>query len=345
MATTRERSLKRYAPRPNHQHSSLEAFEAQDVVEPGVHTIAAGESTVDLLLDENGDADTLLVFFPSAVTPEITWPFFQGADAAKTLGLSLLAISDPTIARSAKIRTGWTLGDDRYWLHHDMTRYIDAVSRGRRLLFVGASAGGFPALYYGSMYPDSITVAINPRTHLFAPPTHLQIDPSRQFGDVPVSAIPDLVPVRAGSPGNTVVYLQNSGDHRYFAGHMIPYLHRAEPGARIWTRMGHWGTGHKTPPKEFLHRVLGTLAGPKSFEHAVRALRLQPFSDVDELLMEQATISVSVHRNRRLTLEAREAGRAASPGQRPARTWSERLRLRRGQSWRNRLRRFRSSRS
>jgi hypothetical protein len=292
-------------------HPSLEDFETEWTGAPGIHTITAGpdaDTTIDLLLDENADSDTLLVFFPSAVSPQDTWPYFQGLSVAKLVGQPLLAFSDPTIALAPRTITGWTMGDHRYWLHRDVPRYIDTVRKGRRLVFVGASAGGFPALHFGSLYPDSVSLVVNPRTNLFAPPTHLQVNPARIYGNVPVSSIPELVPVNAPQPRNTVVYLQNSGDHVYFSGHMVPYLHQLSPEARVWTRLGHWGDGHKVPPREFFHKVVAAVSSAPSVKEAAGSVQLKRFRGIEEVQLRQAELNVARQRAK----AARSTGAARS---------------------------------
>lgn len=283
----RRRDVERYAPRREMRHASLEDFESADL-SSGIHSISAGEATVDLLLDDDVQSGSLVVFLPSAVSSSVSWPYFQGLSLATVTGQPLLSFSDPTIERSTGITTAWTLGDDRYWLHHEMDRYIDAVRRGRRLIFVGSSAGGFPALYYGSRYPDSVSVVVNPRTHLFTPPTHLQLTPSRLYGaDGTVERIRELVPLAPGSPRNTVVYLQNSADHVYFSSHMVPYLQQVESDARVWTHLGDWGEGHKPAPPAFLHEVVRTLATADTLDEGIRRLPLELYTGLDAVRAEQ----------------------------------------------------------
>lgn len=296
---SRPRDLTRYASRDCFGYSSPDEFEQTPSVPSGIHTITAGEATLDLLLDEldeAADSNTLVVFFPSAVTRAATWPFFQGLSVARAIQQPLLSFSDPTIAKEDNVITGWTLGDDRYWLHREIHRYIDKVRRGRRLIFVGSSAGGFPALVYGSRYPDSVSVVVNPRVHLFTPPTHIQYPPSRLYGqDSSVARLRQLLPVRATSPQNTVVYLQNAIDYAYFSGHMVPYLQELRPGARVWTHLANWGKGHKPAPAAFLQNVIGTLARRDPLESLLATLPVTRFTDIEAIRVEQFTYNVEHH--------------------------------------------------
>lgn len=284
----RTRRTGRYSPHPQALYDSMDEFVGTETTK-GIHTIRTGGMTLDLLYVPQ-ESESLLVFFPAAIKPDTTWPFFSGAGIARKLGMSLLAVSDPSTAFD-RVPTGWCLGDQRFPLHQHLPRIIEAVAQGRRVVTVGLSAGGFAALHYSALIPGSVAVVGNPRTHLLSPPTAVQYWARAMYGTADPARIAELVPLAPASSTNRVVYLQNTDDHQYFAGHMIPYLHRLGPDADVWTLMGDWGKGHVPPPRELLDGVIRSAAVDPSEipEGAVR------FESVDAVLEQQASLNIAKH--------------------------------------------------
>lgn len=279
----RSRRVGAYAPRPQTVHQSVDEFLDSELTD-GIHTIRSGGLIADLVY-EGRDGDALLVFFSSVVTDEITWPYFTGLGIARSVNTSILAFSDPSISLGAP--TGWCLGDQRSRYHTEVPRIIETVAAGRRVVLAGSSGGGFPALHYGASLPGSVSVAVNPRTHLLTPPTSLQYWATDLYGTDDPQQIKQIVPLKPGRPENKVVYLQNSGDPRYFAAHMIPYLLRLQPGADVFTLVDHWGDGHVAAPGWLLRRIIGSL-----LEDPASEAGLARFVDVEKLMEHQARLNI-----------------------------------------------------
>lgn len=283
----RGRKVGRYQPRVQRVHASPDEFMSSNPGE-GIHTIRIGAAIADVLYDERGDGP-LLVTFPSALTPDATWPFFSGIGVAARLGASLLAFSDPSTGM-AGVPTGWTLGDHRVPFHEHVPRIIDLLARGRRVVMLGLSAGGYAALHYSSAVPESVAVVGNPRTHLLAPPTAVQYWARTLYDTDDPARISEIVPTAPAPSTNRVIYLQNSGDHPYFAAHMVPYLMRLRSDADVWTLIDHWGDGHVPPPRELLHDVLSAvLEDPAAVDGITR------FTSVDAVMQQQAALNFARH--------------------------------------------------
>lgn len=225
---------------------------------PGIHTFHEQGRLVDLLYEER-DSGVLLVFFSAAVQPQNTFPYFSGRGIADRCGYSLLAFSDPAITLNANLSTNWTLGDAKYPFHRDVPSIIRKHAAGRRIVFAGASAGGFPALHFGSIFPESVSLVMNPRTSVFTPPTHIQFSDKHLFPNLTPREISKIIPTRLGTARNTVMYLQNASDDRYYASHAIPYLSAQQPSSNVFWKLGEWGDGHVAP-------------GPKEIAETLRAL-------------------------------------------------------------------------
>lgn len=226
-------------------YKSLDHFLESDL-DTGIHSFQKNGRMVDLLFEAR-DTETILVFFTAAVAPGKTWPYFSGRGIGSRTGHSLLAISDPSIAADSRLSTNWTLGDSNYQLHKDLPEIIRKVARNRRIIFVGASAGGFPALHYGSQFPDSVSLVMNPRTSVFTPPSHIQHSAEKLFPGMTARQISEMIPTKLGQAKNTVVYLQNCTDDRYYGSHAIPYLSNQTSTGRVYWKLGEWGEGHVAP--------------------------------------------------------------------------------------------------
>lgn len=267
-----------------HVHSSLDNFlDAQNT--SGIHTFHENGRGIDVLYEER-DSDVLLVFFAAAVTPQNTFPYFSGRGIAARNGYSLLAFSDPAISMDQNLLTAWTLGDAQYPYHRDIPKIIRKYATDRRIVFIGASAGGFPALHFGSLFPESITVAINPRTSLWTPPTHLNFSAPLLFPGLSPAEISSIIPTRLGLAKNVVLYLQNASDDPYYSSHALPYLASQAPSDTVFWRLGEWGEGHVAPKAVEISKILTHLTSASSWsEGALNAggNNLRGIEEVEEL--------------------------------------------------------------
>ena len=286
----RIRRVGTYAPRKQFIYENLDELLSLETIPEGVHTVRYGPMVGDLLYDERPDSSVLLVYFSAAIASTTTWPMFSGVGSAARAGTSLLAFSDPSVALDNTISTGWTLGDHRHQYHQDVPSIIKKFAGDRAVILVGASAGGFPALHYGAQLPESYSVVINPRTHLLAPPTLLETSFMRRYGGRKIREVVEEIPVKPDRPGNTVLYLQNSGDHRYFSGHLIPYLQRLPEQHRVFVYLDHWGDGHVPMPKYELADLLKALI--EDPDKLLSGMSL--FSSIDEVYLRHAELSLAL---------------------------------------------------
>lgn len=266
-APRRSRHLSPYKDAGHSFHRSLSNFLATPP-RTALHTIKESGRVLDLLYEDNNpDGRTLLVTFPAAMTiRHRTFPYFNGRRAARDAGLSLLAFSDPAFGVSSSVLTGWTLGDSTSPIYKSIPAIIDAVRNGRNLLFMGISAGGFPALYFSNQYPDSTCIAINPRTALFSPPTHIHFSARYLYPGMTMKEISEQIPTVAPRANNRVVYAQNGSDFQYIGSQMLPYLSANSHNENVRCLIGDWGDGHvpMSPPE--LSKMLSTLSSSEGWE-------------------------------------------------------------------------------
>ena len=264
-------------------------------VKQALHTFKESGRVVDFIYEENAsDGNTLVVSFPAAMTiRHRTFPYFNGRRAAKSAGLPILAFSDPAFAISTEILTGWSLGDSTYLLHRDIPAIIDKFRQGRRLLFIGVSAGGFPALHFSSMYQDSLCFAMNPRTALLTPPTHLHFSAGALFPGASVAEIASLIPTKAPRPNNHVLYAQNLSDDRYFASQMLPYVLENGSSEQVHTILGDWGYGHVPMSPEQYAQSLAALTRAASWSAGIDYLGGGLCTSADDLAVTHATQTIA----------------------------------------------------
>ena len=292
---------------PLHDHASLTAALKADVAgTPGIHRIAIGRDTLNLLVRPGegrraGGPPVLPVGFSGAVSDRRTErpPFFAGSGLADSLGLPLLAFSDPTLGHDPALGLAWYAGSrSTPDLLDRIAELLDgiAASLGARLLLFGGSGGGYAVLSLLPRLKAAVTaLAWNPQTAISqydpaavdnylrvaapemhreqrgAPPTAGEPEAERLKRALSQAGLPDRVPPWRPRPGQHLVYLQSRSGGQA-ARHAGPYLRElsldrrsprsfATPDGSLAAWFGDWGQGrHAAPPRELLEALLRSLA-------------------------------------------------------------------------------------
>lgn len=281
----RARKVGSYSDVKQHLYKGLEQFLEAEII-TGVHTFRENSQVIDVLYEERA-SDVLIVFFTAAISLKDTYPKFSGRGIASRTGNSLLSFSDPAISRDTRLLTNWTLGDANYQFHHDIPKIIARVAKGRRIIFVGASAGGYPALHFGSMFPESVSFVMNPRTKVFTEPTHIEFSKQFLFPGLTTSKISSLIPTGLDEAMNTVVYYQNLSDTRYFVPHAVPYFVSQAGSGNVHWKLGNWGSGHVAPKSREIAESITALSVASSWPAGAASVGAKKLTDVAEVLAEQ----------------------------------------------------------
>lgn len=239
----------------------------------GLHTIQAGNMLIDVLVKDN-KADTTLVFFHASVTEASTFPVLSGAGLASAAGVNLIAVSDPVLAYTEKVRLGWhigvrTIGSFVQYATPVIQHVLSRLGSSRTVL-AGSSGGGYAAMNFGQFFPDSIILCINPRLHLGSRPkanvasfvtNAFRVEGRTAFNRVYrqyiTENVADFYPSGLTSD---VALLQNDEDVDYFEGQLVPFVQQFVGDPRLWVRTDSLGEGHVPYPKEVLHKVLWSLS-------------------------------------------------------------------------------------
>lgn len=117
----------------------------------------------------NRNSETTLVIFSAAITRRAATevPIFSGWNTTKHLSVNLLMISDPSLILHSDLNLAWYVGSQHQPLLMDsITRIMKVFAKTTRLIFFGASGGGYAALSQACRLPGSTAVVSNPQTDI-----------------------------------------------------------------------------------------------------------------------------------------------------------------------------------
>lgn len=177
-------------------------------------------------------------------------------------------ISDPSLLVN-NLRSSWYTGHDGFETQKILTKILQSIIQQggfKRVVFFGASAGGFASLYFSSLFEGSIAVVLQPQTdirsHLSYYSNNFELY-ERYFRTLWPSALPseewsqkacvNLCDWYSIKRNNSVIYIQSTGDYRHVKTQMVPFLSAvASTGSwNVITSVGYWGElGHKRIPRE-----------------------------------------------------------------------------------------------
>ncbi|MDW9371009.1 hypothetical protein CN059_27195 [Sinorhizobium medicae] len=209
----------------------------------GVSAIPAGRAHVFLRLKKNTANDRLVVIFGAAATraPGRYPPFFNGVALSEVLNASVLLFDDVAHQFGDDVSIGWHIGTDDINLQAIVPQIIEHVCsqlQTTATVLTGGSAGGFAALYYGSVLPSTVMV-VNPQTDILRYYSrHVRNFVSSCFGWKDGESLEGCLGNRvfslpsylAGRPPVRAVYLQNDSDAHHLERHAAP-LARALGGS------------------------------------------------------------------------------------------------------------------
>lgn len=294
--TDRIFSLKDYSEYVFHSYDSLASFLANRAPE-GIAQILIGDQYLHALFVDR-QAETTLVHFGAALPPRgwDTYPHFLGRRSGMGYKVNHLLLSDPNYGLPGRLPTGWFGGSEHQDLQRSLAEVIQHYSAngitGQLVLF-GSSAGGFASLYYGSKLPDSVSIAVNPRTDLRNKPTQYYRLAPYAFSETAAEDLHSRIDVSVGEhfsncQGNTVAYIQNVRDDPYFENNLLPFLELNANDERIWLNLIDSGPGHVIPGGSIVSDLISALIvnapnwhaamqrlGYKNYQSAVDAMHVR----------------------------------------------------------------------
>ncbi|MDO5747739.1 MAG: hypothetical protein Q4P66_08815 [Actinomycetaceae bacterium] len=247
---------------PVRVHGSIEKFHENEGFRSGRHSILYDDFPLDIQF-KHRRSKALIVVFHAAKSGDITLPWFSGRGLVGKLNASRLSISDPSLYIDSDLNVGWHAGNClQPHLQDDLIRIVRRIyeyTGASKLLFLGASAGGFASLLCSYHFKGSTAVVMNPQTSIgeyFQPSVDAYTRiawKKASLEEIPNHVVHNLLPLyREGTP-NKIVYFQNQNDGHHVVKHMTPFLEVVDPN-KLTLVKGDWGDGHIAPPKNLLLR-------------------------------------------------------------------------------------------
>ncbi|MFE1083464.1 hypothetical protein [Brevibacterium sediminis] len=256
--------IERTIPKEGHHHfESVAAFHGPLPGASTTYTIMLDDVPIDLRFDDRG-FDTTVVFFHAAITKAVRrYPVFSGSTFSEDIAANRLFISDPSLYVDSRIKLGWYAGSSRQpKLQDALTEIISRFDDpDHRLVFFGASGGGFASLYYATHFPGSIAVPVNPQTTIR---NYVPVIVNRYltcaWDGLPVDELPvctDVIELYRRPVANSVIYVQNSGDSGHMDQHYSPFMNALPVDHSVEPYIIDAGEGHVPPKRQVLARILG----------------------------------------------------------------------------------------
>lgn len=255
--------------------SSAQEFNELPETPQGIFTVIDNSVPIDMHYEDRGH-DTTIVFFHAALGPNVKKiPVFLGRSFSQSIPANRLFIADPSLYLNVNLRLAWYAGNTKQpELQKTLVTMIQKITKGHRVIYFGASGGGFAALQYSASHPGSLAIPVNPQTNIerynaifvkrwaklcwnleFNPSSSLQID----------TAVTNLVSLYQTPRENHVLYVQNTGDTHHMQEHWIPFAEQSLPSNHVVEAHHYVGEGHIPPPPHQLTDILTTAVNYKDW--------------------------------------------------------------------------------
>lgn len=202
----------------------------------------------------NRGKDVTVVAFSAAITSRVAHyvPVFSGWNLVKELDANVLLVSDPTLMMDDRITLGWYAGNrDQPLLVGAYDRIFERLSLRSRVLFFGASGGGFASLRHARMLEDSLAVVSNPQTDITKfsyYPTYLDLAWGIEFEEnLSMPIVTNLNSLYSEQSFARVIYVQNSADIDHVKNHYDPFRRATAGSESVMFLTPSLGNGHVGP--------------------------------------------------------------------------------------------------
>ncbi|WP_444886875.1 hypothetical protein [Microbulbifer sp. JMSA008] len=273
-------------------------------IKDGIYHFIEGGRTLDVQIFGMENAlskKEILVCFRGAISKREyrSAPFFPGIGIAKQLGVPVVSISDPSLARSHSLTLGWYAGHEGFTdVPFRIANLLDSLvlQLNCRLVVFGGSGGGFASLLVLSLLKtDKVSAFVwNPQTSisrytLYLVECYLDISFPSISSKLNIRERLDLSGVvhdvlhcaESLMSQRSILYVQNKTDW-HVESHAKPFIEKAafmkkaseevfSCQANFSYFLGGWGKGHVAPPREIILSALkGLLSGDSPLVVALR---------------------------------------------------------------------------
>lgn len=243
-----------------------------DLGESTYLTIRHNGYPIDLYVDNQGAATTLVSFHAALGGSGLRPPIFTGRAISEGAGMNRIFISDPGLLAGQQLGLAWFLGTNTLNLTavlSEAIRVLQTRMGARHLAFFGMSGGGFAALNYAHEFEGSLAIPVNPQTRIldyaevhwdaFARACFGSTDTDQSRTILETHQRADQRKIYAAGFANTALYVQNASD-AHISTQMIPWFEAIGWSEGAMALFGDWGEGHRPPPAAVLKKLLGAVA-------------------------------------------------------------------------------------
>ena len=256
--------------RPLYFFENIEQFLQRKETPSGIYTIKILDIFFDFLV-ANRQAATTVVSFHAAMPnrKDFKLPIFTGQTLAGAEA-NVILVSDPGLYANATVPLAWFAGLRGCPVQEILPVILESLNDAfgkARLIFTGASGGGFGALFYGHRFPGSLCVPSNPQTDIAKfdrlAVQYYCVAGFGTKGDLEIQDVLDnqivsnLCRLYEGGFENFIIYCQNASDI-HVEQHEKPFFESLpkEQRSQVALVHGDWGNGHIAPPADLWARML-----------------------------------------------------------------------------------------
>jgi hypothetical protein len=244
-------------------------------IKSGFYRLRSGLVSVPVRY-HRGTNDTLIVIFHGAVDQSKRSIPRYPSILRDLLNCHQLSIADQTLELNSGIRSGWYIGGVNMPLQEELPVILKGLFESigaKHRIYLGGSSGGFAALYYSLVDPESICIAVNPQTNLStylhnATLNYLNLawNGAGSFGEIDDRVFTNMAVAYGNGFRNMVIYLQSAGDIRHYKTQMADFCKVGlKSPEQFILNCGYWGIpGHSNsiPSKDYYLWVKAIVAAP-----------------------------------------------------------------------------------
>lgn len=242
--------------------------------------------SIDFSIRTKRGSRRLAVVFNSQQKANSPLKLFTWGNVGKLLDCTRLHISDPTLNVSELATLGWYTANAKGNFQRQIESLILLFKKKLQIdeiLFLGSSGGGFPAVYFSQVFPNSMAFLLAP---VFNVKQSVQERAKLQFAaelnavdtfEEAVSIHPDVtfdvgetLLANSNKLINPVHILQSRKDTRFWEHQTRPFLEKTGSGFKTPPKvlvqdnlsmvLGDWADGHAPPPIEVINTACEGIA-------------------------------------------------------------------------------------
>lgn len=210
----------------------------------------------------NRGSDVTFVSFAAALGVKRVrdLPFFGGMSTSSHLSSNTVLISDPSLILSDRLGLGWYAGSNQQQdLQRKITLILKKLSQNTRLVFFGASGGGYAALEQALHFEESTALVSNPQVDIRKSPSYKNYAKIAWDGLEDLTLNPPIVyqvlDAYSEPTFARVVYFQNFGDTIHIEKHWKPFVDTVHPSNKLLSLTPMIGEGHVSPDKQSFKKL------------------------------------------------------------------------------------------